>query len=96
MKLYNTIIVWDVYTVGADDEDPMAVLAAATEACRGDLPASTGTALHVTQPREVRAAWVAEKPLVSNGVSDADFEQLKGKTTMEIFKMLHEKPEATK
>ena len=49
------------------------------------------TALAVTKEREIRTAWREEKVIVAADVSDDDFEKLKGKTTLDVFNMLHTK-----
>lgn len=103
MKLFNTIIVWDVYCV-AETED--AARAAVLNAIRTPSAADDGTvtfeipseetALECREERHVRDAWVQAKPFVADDVSDADFERVKGKTTLETLQMLHQKakPEA--
>lgn len=55
------------------------------------LPPSESTAIETREERNVRQAWRDEKPLVGNDVSDVDFEKLKGKTTLDVFKMLYHK-----
>lgn len=50
-------------------------------------------ALPVSRERELRPTWHAEKPFVAEDVSDEDFAKIKGKTTLEIFKLLNGREE---
>ena len=89
MKLYNVVKTFDVYAVAESPEEARAVVE--TFIRQEGLPASDEIAIEATDPRHVREAWHEQRPMVADDVSDADFDQLKGKTTMEIFKMLHVK-----
>ncbi len=80
-KLFNTIIVWDVYAIAEDEADARA--AAIANILEG-LPASEQVAREVGK-QAVRAAWVNEKPLVGSAVSDEDFEKIKGKTCEQVW-----------
>jgi hypothetical protein len=91
MKLHNVIVVFDVYAVSSDGEDSATkarecVLAAIAS---GELAPSDQNAIQVLNERNIREAWKAERPFVGADVSDADFEQLKGKTTEDVFNMLN-------
>lgn len=89
MKLYNTIIIWDVYCVAESEETARA---AVRQHIREEgLRASEEVGLEVRKPTEVRAAWEAERPIVASDISDTDFDTLKGKTTSQVFSMLHMK-----
>lgn len=98
MKIINQIVLYDVYVVIADDEDEQkAARAAVLQLIRDQeqpLIESESNSLEVRHEREIRGAWLFERPIVSAGVSEADFETLKGKNVSEVFKMLHTKPEA--
>jgi hypothetical protein len=93
VKLFNTVIVFDVYCVAesADKAREMALIHV-----REGLPPSEQVGLEVTSDRSIREAWREEKPLVGSDVSDGDFAKLKGKTTIQTFEMLHKKPEPAK
>lgn len=93
MKLYNVIVVWDVYaTAESPDEARKAVMAFITHEVPAErLTPSESTALEAREERNIRQAWRDEKPLVGNDVSDVDFGKLKGKTTLDVFKMLYTK-----
>jgi protein gp37 len=93
MKLMNTIVVLDVYVAVDDAAEPQdAVNAVIALVQTGELAPSTTNVLEVTKSREIRAAWLKERPIVGASVADADFEKLKGKTVEEVFAMLHEAP----
>ena len=112
MKLYNVVVVFDVYAVGESPEDATRAILEAIytpsdqidNMLAGDLKTPEGSPLHpsshyasqVVREWSVREAWKNQKPYVGAEVSDEDFEKLKGKTTIEAFKMLHVKePETT-
>lgn len=95
MKLYNTIVVFDVYSVAENEEDARAaVLANIRQPIPEGLRATEENALEVRELRSIRSTWLDQKPCVGEGVSDEDFQKLKGKTTQEIFEMLHLKKPA--
>lgn len=98
MKLFNVIIVWDVYCAAESHEEARkAAMEFITHEVPAErLPPSESTALETREERNVRQAWRDEKPLVGNDVSDTDFEKLKGKTTLDVFKMLYTKESAPK
>lgn len=87
MKLYNTIIAFDVYVVAESEESARA---AAMVHIREGLNASHSVALEI-KASPVRAGWQMERPLVGEDVSDADFERIKGKTTQQVHDLLNKK-----
>lgn len=91
MKLYNVIVVYDVYAVAESPEEAREAILAAIADAEEPLNPSEQTALPVTRERDVREAWLTEKPFIGATVSDEDFERCKGKTTLDVFKMLHVK-----
>jgi hypothetical protein len=94
VKLFNAIATFDVYVVA---ESPEAARAALVEALRDPaFNPSEQVGYEVTRENSIRAAWRDEKPFVGADVSDADFEKVKGKTTVETFNMLHTKAPPTK
>ena len=86
MKLFNVIVVWDVYAVAETPESARAVVMEFIKG--GDFDASDTNAIPVVAERNIREAWTKLGPLVAVDVSDADFEAVKGKTTLDVFKML--------
>jgi hypothetical protein len=95
MKIFNTVIVYDVYCVAESPEHAREAALANIRDAADPLPPSEQVALEVRAEREIRAAWAESGPLVGADVSDGDFAKLKGKKMMEIFAMLHKKPEKT-
>lgn len=87
MKLFNVIKTWDVWTIAETEEE--ALKAVSMHIREEGLRASEEVVIETKEARNIRAAWIDEKPMVANDVSDADFERAKGKTTIEIFNMLH-------
>lgn len=97
MRIFNVIMIHDMYVVAESNTDAVeAVRAFITEqAGTGDVKPTEQTALESRSANNIRESWRKERPLVGPGVSDADFETLKGKTTSEIWDMIYSKPNAT-
>lgn len=95
-KLFNTVIVFDVYTVGEDPEKAREAALTFIRDQSDPLEPSTSVAVESREARNVRDAWADKKPLVAADVSDEDFEQLKGKTTLEAHALYYKKPEEEK
>lgn len=89
MKLYNVVIIHDVFVVGNDPEKAReAVLAAIRE---GATP-SEMTALEARTEGNICQSWREQKPFVAADISDDDFEKkIKGHTTIELWKSLYTK-----
>lgn len=88
MKLYNTVIVFDVFVVA---ETPEAAREAALGALREDLAPSEQVATEVTRPNTIRAAWANQPPFVAADVTDADFATLQAKDTAAVYAQLYTK-----
>lgn len=89
MKLYNVVKVFDVYCVA---ETPDAALEAVETFIREENePVSEETALETTHERNIRAKWIEKSPFVGSDVSDEDFGRVKGKSTLQVFEMLHKR-----
>lgn len=86
MRLFRTVIVFDVVCAAETEEEARKAVRAHI---REGYKASEEVATEITHERNIRAAWRDEKPFVGDDVSDADFERVKGKTTIEVFEMLH-------
>lgn len=89
MKVWNVIVVHDVYAIAETPESARAAIIAAIAS--GEIELTEQNAIPVNAERGLRESWREQKPFVGDDVSDADFETLKGKTTLEIFKMINEK-----
>lgn len=92
MRVHNVIVVYDVYAVAETPESARAAILGAIAS--NELQPSDQNAIPVNHERSIREQWRTEKPFVGEDVSDADFERCKGKTTLDIFNMLHTKPPA--
>lgn len=90
MKLYNAVVVWDIFVVA---ESSASARTTALNWIQGDEKPtpSEQVGLEAREDRNVRQAWRDEKPLVADDISDADFATLKGKTTIEAFKLIYTK-----
>jgi len=90
MKLFKTIVMWDVVVVANSHE-------AARQAVKdwiatGELAASEEVALEIRDESGIRDAWKKQKPLVGADISDGDFEKrVKGRTTIEMFEHIYTK-----
>ena len=88
MRLYNAIIIHDVYVTAESSEKAReAVLAWIAE---GATP-SESVAYEANREGAIRQSWRDQRPLVAGDVSDEDFEAIKGKTTLEIFEHIYTK-----
>lgn len=90
MKIFNTVIVYDIY-VAAESGEAARTTALAWIRGAEPLAPSDQVALEAREERNVRQAWRDEKPLVADDISDADFAKLKGKTTIEAYKLIYTK-----
>ena len=91
MKLYNTVVVWDIYVLA---ESNQAAREAAMSMIQGadQLQPSESTAIEVRKENEIRDAWRQESPIVGADIGDADFAKVKGKKVIDVYHMLHTKP----
>jgi len=93
VKLYNTIAIFDVYTVAESNEAARDALLAAI--ANGQKPSEI-TATETLRESAVRQGFRDERPFVGDDVSDADFQKLKGKTTAQAYEMLYTKQRSKK
>lgn len=93
MKLYNVIVVYDVYAVAESHEKAREAVLMAIVGGDGVTPESPSeqTAIESRENKNIRDAWIEQKPFVGDDVSDQDFESLRGKNTVEIHAMLYKK-----
>lgn len=87
MKLFNAIALWDVYVVAETGEKAREALIATIQN-DPDFKASEVIATETSRD-SIRESWRGERPIVADDVSDKDFEQVKGRTTSEIFQHLY-------
>jgi hypothetical protein len=86
VKLYNTIVIFDVYTVAESNEAAREALLAWI--AEGMQP-SESVAVEVNREQAIRASWREQKPLVGADISDEDFKKLEGRTTLQAFEQLY-------
>lgn len=88
MKIFNAIVLYDVFVVAETNE-------AAVEALKAwiaeGLNPSEQKAMEARDERNIRQSWREQKPLIGADISDADFKKLKGKTTIEAFELIYKK-----
>lgn len=83
LRLYNTIIVYDVYTVGHTEEAARESLLAAI--LSGEAKPTETIAREVTMSNSIRTSWLEQKPWYASDVSDDEFEQFKTMTTSAVW-----------
>jgi hypothetical protein len=88
MRLFNAIGLFDVYIVTESGEAARAALLAAVA---DGLAASELVAVETTRESAIRESWRDEKPLVAEDVTERDFQSIKGRGTVEIFKRIYTK-----
>jgi len=91
-KLFNTIIVFDVYAWAENEEDAREAAIANIRDTEQPLEPSEQTALD-TGRTGPRTAWINRGPLVGAAVAEADYQAVKGKTCLEVWESLNKKPE---
>lgn len=96
MKLFQTIIIFDVVAAANSEEAArLALLALIRDQLEPQAPNEI-LAREITQEREIRVAMRTAKPIVGGDVSDADFETIRGKTNLEMFERLYTKKAPSK
>jgi hypothetical protein len=88
MKLYNTIVIYDVYTIANSSETARKAVMQFIQA--GDIQPSESTALETRAENNIRSSWRDQKPLVGEDITDDDFDKrVKGHTTIEMFQHIY-------
>jgi hypothetical protein len=90
VKLFNAIAIFDVYVVAETSEEARAALLRWIADDEDSLHSEV-VATETSRMGAIRDAWRDQRPLVAADISDEGFEQLKGKTTIEVFKQLYTK-----
>lgn len=89
LKLYNTIAIYDVYTVARDNETARMALLNAINS--GDARPTEITSTEIRRQGSIRSSWLDQPPFVAGDVTDAEFETLKGITTGAAFSRFYER-----
>jgi len=97
VKLFQTIVIFDVVVAGKDDADARDTL---LKEIRGFLEAkgaapflepTTHTACEIRNERDLRAQMRDKPPIVGEALTDAEYQTLKGKTNLDVFNALYTK-----
>ena len=91
LRLFNTIIIFDVYTVARTAEAAREGLLSAIRASENPAEPSESVAREITMKNSIRLSWVEQKPWYANDVTDDEFAALKENTTMQLFERFYEK-----
>lgn len=83
MRVYNTIVIFDVYTVGRSPEACRETILDAIKA--GTIQPTEIVAKEITMQNSIRASWVDQKPWVAADITDTEFEQIKELTTLQAW-----------
>lgn len=86
--MWNTIIMWDVYVVAETAEDARETVK--SWIAEGNAPTEEN-AREARDKHNVRLTWHEKRPLVGQTVGDADFDRIKGHTTIEIWHQIYAK-----
>jgi hypothetical protein len=86
MKLFNVIIIHDVYCVAENQDN--AKLAIKAWILAGGAPTSEA-ALEAREAQNLRDSWKNQRPFVGDDVSDSDFKSLKGLSTQQVFERIY-------
>lgn len=89
MKLFNVIVIHDVYVAAESPEDARETIKKWLKT--DEAKPTEETALETRNEGNIRMSWREQKPFVGDAVPDKDFSRLKGKNVVETFKMLYTK-----
>lgn len=88
MKIYNAIAIWDCYVVSETSEKAREALL--VHIAEGMEPSEI-VGVEANQERAIRNSWREQKPLIGADISDTEFETLKGKTTIQAYRVIYTK-----
>lgn len=95
MKLFQTIIIFDVIAAANSEDAAKAALLALVRDQAEPQGVNEIIAREITQEREIRIAMRGAKPIVGADINDADFETIRGQTNMQMFERLYTKKAPT-
>lgn len=87
LRLFNTIVIFDDYTVAKTADEARAALLAAI--ADGSAAPTEVVSKEVTMANSIRTSKADEKPLVAGDVTDEEFETLKGITNSAAFERFY-------
>lgn len=94
MKLYQTIVIYDVVVAAANEADANeTALKWVRGGYEGEAPLaiSEGTSREIREERNIRTVMRDVKPIIGEAISDDDFEICRGKTNLEVFRKIYTK-----
>ena len=91
LRLFNTILIFDVYVVARTAETARECLLAAIRQADDPQQPSESVARDVTMKNSIRQSWVEQKPLYASDVTDEEFEANRPYGTMELYERFYEK-----
>lgn len=88
MKLFNVVIQFDLYVVAHDEAEAKE---AGLLQVRGDEPITDVAVYEVQDRRDIREDWNDQRPIVSNAVTDDEYADHIGSSTIQIYERFYEK-----
>jgi hypothetical protein len=89
LRLFNTIIIFDVYTIARSGEAAREALIELIKTAQ--IEPTEAVAKESTMANSIRASQADVSPLVAVDVTDEEFEQLKGITNAQAFERFYKK-----
>ncbi len=93
MKLFQTIVIFDVVVAGRDEADARETLLKEVRGQLGADPAEPSeiTAKEIRHERDIRSKMREAPPLVGEQLTDEEFLKIKGQTNLAVFMKLYTK-----
>ena len=87
LRLYNTIVIFDVYVAARSSEAAReCVLAAIAD---GSAQPTEAVAKEITAANSIRSSWANQSPYVASDITEEEFESLKGISTAGAFERFY-------
>src|SRR5262245_37698342 len=87
LRLYNAIVIYDVYMVARSPEAARKTLLDAISS--GHAAYTEAVVKEVTMANSIRSSWVDQGPYIASDVSDEEFTSLTGITTGAAFERFY-------
>lgn len=89
LRLYNTIVIFDVYTIARSGEAAREALIELIKTAQ--IEPTEAVAKESTMVNSIRASQLEVSPLVAADVTDEEFDKLKGITNAQAFERFYKK-----
>lgn len=89
LRLFNTILIYDVYTVARTAEAARESLLSAIRAGESPVEPTESVAREVTMRNSIRQSWTEQKPYYASDVTDEEFDGLKEHDTLQMWARLY-------